>query len=114
MIEEFYNQIGGDYSKAISRMQDDERIKKYLRFFLMDESYSQLENAIEANDCETAFKGAHTLKGVCQNMSFEVLSKVVEQITEELRAKDLEKALTTFPLVKEEYNKVINEINKII
>ncbi len=114
MIEEFYNQIGGDYSKAISRMQNDERIQKYLKFFLMDESYNQLETAIEANDCESAFRSAHTLKGVCQNMAFEILSKVVEQITEELRAKDLKAALITFPKVKEEYQKVIDGIKKII
>ncbi len=114
MVEELYNKIGGDYAKAISRMQNDERIVKYLRFFLMDESYSQLENAMAANDCEGAFRGAHTLKGVSQNMSFEVLGHIVEQITEELRAKEFEKALTTFPQVKEEYKKVVDEINKII
>lgn len=114
MIEEFYNQIGGDYSKAISRMQNDERIQKYLKFFLMDESYNQLKTAIEANDCESAFRGAHTLKGVCQNMAFEKLSKIVEQITEELRAKEFEKALATFPNVTEEYQKVIDGINEII
>ena len=49
MVEELYQNIGGDYQKAISRMQDDERIKKYLRFFLADESYKQLEDAIEAD-----------------------------------------------------------------
>ena len=114
MIEEFYKRINGNYEVALSRMQNDERIKKYLRFFLIDESYKELENAMNSEDCETAFRGAHTLKGVSQNMAFTALSILVEQITEELRAKELAKAKETFPKVKEEYKKVINEINKII
>lgn len=114
MIEEFYKKINGNYKEAITRMQNDERIMKFLKFFLMDESYQQLEQAIEAGSCDDAFRGAHTLKGVSQNMAFTELSLVVEQITEELRAKDFEKAKTTFPKVSEEYNKVVGEINKIV
>ncbi len=114
MIEEFYKKINGNYENALSRMQNDERIKKYLRFFLMDESYKELENAMNSGDCEVAFRGAHTLKGVCQNMAFTALSIIVEQITEELRAKDFEKAKETFPKVKDEYKIVIDEINKIM
>ena len=114
MIQEFYEKINGDYELAISRMQSDERIKKYLGFFLMDESYKQLDDAMKAKNCEEAFNGAHTLKGVCQNMAFTALSKVVEQITEELRAKDLEKAKGTFLSVETEYKKVIDEIKQIM
>ena len=114
MIQEFYEKINGNYELALSRMQNDERIKKYLNFFLIDESYKGLEEGMNSNDVESAFRGAHTLKGVCQNMAFTALSTVVEQITEELRAKDFEKAKQSFPQVEEEYKKVIDEINKII
>ncbi len=114
MIQEFYEKINGNYEVALSRMQNDERIKKYLNFFLMDESYKQLADAMELNNCEEAFKGAHTLKGVCQNMAFTALSTVVEQITEELRAKEFEKAKETFPIVTKEYQKVIDAIHEII
>ena len=114
MIQEFYEKINGDYEIAISRMQNDERIKKYLGFFLADESYNQLENAMNNEDCDAAFIGAHTLKGVCQNMAFTELSKVAEQITEELRAKEFDKAKETFPKVKIEYKKVIEEINNLL
>ncbi len=114
MIEEFYKKINGNYEEAISRMKNDERIIKFLKFFLMDESYKQLEQAIDNGSCDDAFRGAHTLKGVCKNMAFTELSLVVERITEELRAKEFEKAKTTFPKVSEEYKKVIEEINKIV
>ncbi len=114
MIKQLYQNIEGDYETAISRMQNDERIQKYLKFFLADESYMQLKNAIEMNDCDSAFRAAHTLKGVCQNMAFSSLSKVVEEITEELRAKNFEKAVEIFPEVVEKYEIVVNEIKKVI
>lgn len=113
-MEEFYEKIKGDYGVALSRMQNDERIRKYLNFFLADESYNQLFNAMENGDCEAAFAGAHTLKGVCQNMAFTELSKVVEQITEELRAKNFDKAKETFPTVEEQYKVVIDAIHEIM
>ena len=114
MVEELYEKIGGDYKKAISRMNDDERIKKYLRYFLADESYKQLEEAIKKGDCEEAFKGAHTLKGVSQNMAFEVLGKVSEEMTEELRAKNFDRAKRTFEKVEKEYKKVVEQIKRIM
>ena len=114
MIEEMYKNSGSSYEIAISRMQNDDRIKKYLGFFLEDPSYNELKTAMEQNDCDSAFRAAHTLKGVCQNMAFTALGKVAEQITEELRAKDFEKAKETFPEVTSWYNKVIEEIKKVI
>ena len=114
MVKELYDSIGGDYKQAISRMQNDERIEKYLRFFLMDESYNQLEDGIATKNCEEAFNGAHKLKGVCQNMAFTNLSTIASQITEELRANNMEKAELTFLEVKREYERVINAIKRII
>lgn len=114
MIQEFYQAIGGDYGKAIARMSNDERIQKYLRFFLEDDSFHQLEEAMTAEDCEAAFRGAHTLKGVCQNMSFAVLGTVAEEITEALRAKDFETAKTIYPKVKEAYEQVTEAIRQML
>lgn len=113
MIQEFYEKINGDYTTAIARMSNDDRIKKYLKFFVMDESFGQLKTAIENGDCESAFRGAHTLKGVSQNMAFTELGTIVEEITELLRAKDFENAKLIFHKVEEAYNKVIDEINKL-
>ena len=114
MIKKFYDKIKGNYEEAITRMRDDERIKKYLKFFLMDESFAQLKSSINSNSCEEAFKAAHTLKGVSQNMSFTDLSNSVIEITELLRAGNLADSKKIFPVVEEKYELVINEINKII
>ncbi len=114
MIKGLYERIEGDYEKALSRMSSDDRIKKYLTFFLADESYQQLKNAMENEQVDEAFRAAHTLKGVCQNMAFTALGKVAEEITEELRAKNMENAKKIFPNVERSYKKVIDEINAVI
>ena len=105
MIEEFYKKIKGNYQEAISRMRDNERIKKYLKLFLVDESFDNLKKSINENDCKEAFKASHTLKGVIQNMAFTDLANFVVELTE---------AQEIFPIVSEKYKIVIDEIDKIL
>ena len=114
MIEEFYKKIKGNYQEAICRMRDNERIKKYLKLFLGDESFENLEKSIETNNCEEAFKSAHTLKGVIQNMAFTDLSKIVAELTELLRNGNLIEAKKLFPIVSKKYKIIIDEINKVL
>ena len=114
MIEEFYKKIKGNYQEAISRMRDNERIKKYLKLFLLDESFDNLKKSINENDCKEAFKASHTLKGVIQNMAFTDLAGVVVELTELLRNGNLTEAQEIFPIVSEKYKIVIDEINKIL
>ena len=45
---------------------------------------------------ELAFRAAHTLKGVCMNLGFDHLYKPSFEITESLRASNLELALQQF------------------
>ena len=40
---------------------------------------------MENKNFEGAFRGAHTLKGVCQNLSFDRLYEVSHELTELLR-----------------------------
>ena len=68
-VKECYEVMKGDYDDVLSRLRTDERIKKFLLKVLSDTSFATLCNAIEAKDAEEAFRAAHTLKGVCKNMS---------------------------------------------
>ena len=53
--------------------------------FLEDQSYLQLKQALKDKNYEDAFRSAHTLKGVCQNLSFDRLYEVSHELTELLR-----------------------------
>ena len=86
--EEFYAMIEGNYALIQGRKWDDTKVKRFVKLFLMDESYTQLQAALEAGDVEAAFNAAHTLKGVCANIAL---------------AKNLELAIELNPQVKEDY-----------
>ena len=64
-IQECYEAIGGNYEDVLGRLQNDALIRKFTLKFLEDQSYLQLKQALENKNYEDAFRGAHTLKGVC-------------------------------------------------
>lgn len=110
---EIYDEIGANYDEMIGRVMMDALISKFCAIFVGDDSYSKLANAI-ADDCtEEAFKAAHTLKGVSANMAFTQLTNVASEITEALRAGNLDKAKVLMPQVTAEYEKTIVAINKL-
>lgn len=80
-------QLGADVKDGMARCLDNEEF--YLKLVGMvvdDDGYDQLREAIEAGDTETAFKKAHSLKGIIANVSLTNLLEPVSQMTEDLRA----------------------------
>ena len=39
-VQEFYEEVGGDYYDIMSRLRTEERIKKFAGMFTRDESYN--------------------------------------------------------------------------
>lgn len=70
-LEEFYAQIGGDYADTLQRLCNENMVKKFVKKYQDDPTCADLHNAVEQQDWEAAFRGAHTLKGVAQNLGFE-------------------------------------------
>ena len=68
-------------------MIKEEIIDRFVLKFLDDRSYTKLIDAVNEQNYEDAFKAAHTLKGVCLNLSFERISNSVSILTEFLRNK---------------------------
>ena len=69
-LEIAYAAMGGDLETVRGRLLTDERIEKFAKIFLQDTSMQTLESALEAGDLSEAYRGAHTLKGVAQNLDF--------------------------------------------
>lgn len=110
-VKELYDQIGGDYDDIMSRMMKEDRVLKFAKMFLADDSFPKLKEAIENNDVDGAFRAAHTLKGITANLGFAKLNKIANEITEELRnGKDFEKAKEMLPEVAAIYQIVIDGI----
>lgn len=84
-IQECYKAIGGNYEDVLRRLHNEALIQKFTLKFLEDPSYLQLKQALKDKNYEDAFRSAHTLKGVCQNLSFDRLYEVSNELTELLR-----------------------------
>lgn len=69
-IQECYKKMGADYQEVLGRLYNEAMICKFVRMFLQDDSFQILEEALRRGDVKEAFRGAHTLKGVCQNLGF--------------------------------------------
>ena len=84
-VKECYEQMGADYEGVLGRLRSEALIKKFAKKFLDDGSYASLKKGLEEQNGEEAFRAAHTLKGVCQNLGFDNLYEVSFDITEKLR-----------------------------
>lgn len=84
-IEECYREMEGSYAEVSGRLPSLKLVEKFIARFLEDQSFETLRQAMKAKNREEAFQAAHTLKGVCANLSFSRLLTSVSQLTEELR-----------------------------
>ena len=113
-IQECYKAIGGHYEDVLGRLNNEALIRKFALMFLEDSSYMQLKQAMADKNYEEAFRSAHTLKGVCQNLSFDRLYEVSHNLTELLRDRTGEQPgiPEAMEKVTEVYEMTIEEIKK--
>lgn len=109
-IQECYAALGGDYEEVLGRLYSEALVKKFVGKFLADQSFSSLESTLKAKNYEEAFRAAHTLKGVSQNLSFTKLYQSSHEITEALRTKDYDLALQLLPKVEGDYTRTAEAI----
>ena len=95
-VKECYSQMNGDYNNVLSRFYDEAMIKRLLGRFIDDTSFRALEQAMAEGDVQAAFNAAHTLRGVCQSLSFTQLCGTLDPITEALRCTYVSLANITF------------------
>lgn len=115
-IQKFYNDIGGDYEEAISRLMMDSLIERFILKFKESQSIEGLKSAVEAHDFEKAFFEVHTLKGVALNLSFKKLGEASSELTELIRGElaktaDAAKVLEAYKKVEEIYLDLVAKIN---
>ena len=113
-MQECYKTIGGNYEAVLGRLHSEALIQRFTLKFLEDQSYLQLKQALENKNYEDAFRSAHTLKGVCQNLSFDRLYEVSNELTELLRDRTGEQPgiPEAMEKVTEVYEMTIEEIKK--
>ena len=104
-LQECYAALEGDYQEVLGRLYSEALVQKFVGKFLSDKSFQLLQDTLKAGDYEEAFRAAHTLKGVTQNLSFTRLYQSSHEITEALRTKDYDLALQLLPKVEGDYTR---------
>lgn len=112
-IQECYTLTGSNYSEALRRLMREMLIKKFALKFLDDGSFALLHDSLAQADTPTAFRAAHTLKGVCQNLSFTNLAQSASACTEALRQGDLTRAKVLFADVEQDYVSLIDALRQV-
>ena len=84
-LQECYAAMSGNYDDAIGRLRSERLVQKFVLKFLDDGSYDLLCRSLEEKNYEEAFRAAHTIKGVCQNLSIDKLQASSSRLCEALR-----------------------------
>lgn len=84
-LQECYAAMGGNYEDVIGRLRSERLVQKFVLKFLDDGSFDLLCRSMEGKNYEEAFRAAHTIKGVCQNLSLHKLQDSSSRLCESLR-----------------------------
>lgn len=112
-IRECYGELGLDFDAVLSRLVNEKLVQKFALKFLDDPSFQNLKDALDSKDVETAFRAAHTLKGVCLNLGFDNLYPSRKDLTELLRAGSMDGYEDLFAEVEKEYNRTCEALRKV-
>jgi HPt (histidine-containing phosphotransfer) domain-containing protein len=111
-LQECYAALEGDYSGVTGRLGGERIVNKFVIRFLDDKSFEQLKESISDGRTEEAFRAAHTLKGVCQNLGFSLLYGSSSAVTEALRGGNIKEAERLLPETESNYNQTVSAIEK--
>lgn len=112
-LKECYDALGGGYDDVISRLMSERLVRKFILKFPGDGSFSNLCRTMEEKQYQEAFRAAHTLKGVCQNLGLQKLFMSSNLMTEALREERYDDATALLAEVSSDYAMTIAAIEKL-
>ncbi len=111
-IKECYDIMGDSYDSVLKRFGSEALVERFALKFENEQSYNNLKVNLEQKNLDEAFRAAHTLKGVCLNLGFDSVYEPSSQITEILRAGSFDGCEKYLPQLEEQYNKLIDALEK--
>ncbi|MCH1983004.1 Hpt domain-containing protein [Ruminococcus sp. OA3] len=85
-VKEAYERLGGNYDDMTYQF-GERMLLRLIGILLKDSSYTDICTALDRQDYDTAFRGAHTLKGIALNMCLPPLAKSASVLAEALRSR---------------------------
>ena len=112
-LKDCYIKFGGDFDEVLGRLRREQSVQKFMYKFLDDKSFHLFEASMENKDYEEALRAVHTLKGICQNLSFTRLFESSSLMTKALKENDWNKADDMLPQLSMDYYEIINAIEEL-
>ncbi len=113
-LKEFYKSVDADADEVVIRLGGNASlVKRFLRKFLDDKCFSDLLTALEKDDMRSAFRAAHTLKGVAANLGMQTLFVEASEVAELLQDGKLEEGKRAVSALQEEYFRVRSLIENL-
>ena len=108
-------QWGLNYSEVEGRLRTEERIRKFLCKVPEDKSYALLCESLEQRNMDEAFRAAHTIKGVCQNLALTKLGHSAAALSDYLRDRReyTEEVEELFAQVQKDYAETVECIRQL-
>lgn len=112
-LQECYMALGGDYEDVLSRLRSERLVRKFVLKFPDDGSYGLLCDSLAQKQYGEAFRAAHTIKGMCQNLSFTRLAESSSRLTEALRHGWTPEADGLLAQVAEDYQQIVGAVRAL-
>lgn len=109
-LQDCYAALGGDYADVRGRLGSDRLVQKFILKYLDDRSFDLLCASMEEKNYQEAFRAAHTIKGMCQNLSFTTLLSSSSRLADALRHGWTPEAEELLEAVKADQRKVTASI----
>lgn len=109
-LQDCYVSLGGDYADVSARLRSDRLVQKFVLKFLDDQSFELLRSSFAGKNYEEAFRAAHTIKGMCQNLSFNRLQESSSRLADALRYGWTPEADTLIGQVEADYQVTVTAI----
>ncbi len=109
-LKDCYLKFGGDFDEVLGRLRREQTVRKFVFKFLDDKSFSLFEASMVKKDYSEALRAVHTLKGICQNLSFTRLFESSSLVTNALKENDWNRAVNMMPKLSKDYYETINVI----
>ena len=109
-LRDCYIRFGGDFDEVLGRLRREQTVQKFVYKFLDDKSFDLLETSMGNKNYTEALRAVHTLKGICQNLSFTRLFKSSSLMTKALKENDYNTAIEMMPQLSKDYYQIMNLI----
>ena len=112
-LKDCYIKFGGDFDEVLGRLRREQTIQKFVYKFLDDKSFLLFEASMRNKDYAEALRAVHTLKGICQNLSFTRLFESSSLVTNALKENDWKQAGNMMPQLSKDYYEIVQAIEEL-